>query len=61
MKFGDFRRNFGQDDDWTSSRRFPRDDFYGTPLILREEKEGLTVRKLYRSDLFHFNAILMPF
>ena len=38
-----------KDDDWTSRRgAFSRGDFYGTPLILREEKEGLTVRKLYR-------------
>ena len=44
-----FIKQVRKDDDWASRRgAFSRDDFYGTPLILREEKEGLTVRKLYR-------------
>ena len=44
-----FIKQVRKDDDWTSRRgAFSRDDFYGTPLILREEKEGLSVRKLNR-------------
>lgn len=39
-----------KDDDWASrsSSSYVRDDCYATPLILREEKEGLSVRKLNR-------------